>query len=80
MKVTADDIKQMAQLVVILKKATFKELQMTESLTVALTAQWLGDFKKRMEQSFQQPTPLPPPVSSAEPSKVVKMDTRKKKK
>lgn len=80
MKVTADDIKAMAQLVVILKKATFKELQMTESLTVALTAQWLGDFKKRMEQSFQPPTPLPPPVSSEVTSKVVKMDTRKKKK
>lgn len=50
---TADDLRQMNQLIQTLKRAQFEKLTGPEVLSVALSIQWVSDLKAKIEQSLK---------------------------
>jgi hypothetical protein len=71
-----DDLKQVNNLIGMIKKSHFKELSGPEALSVALVFQWVGELKSRIESELKAPpvqTPPPPTrTPSPEPKKAKK--------
>lgn len=49
-----EDLKQLEQLFGVVKRAHFKELSASETLTVALSIQFLGSLKEKLVKQLQE--------------------------
>jgi hypothetical protein len=73
MTIQTEDLKQLKNLIGLLKLASFKDVSSAQVLSIALTIQWVGEIKERMEKELMpapQSETLKTPIQEApKPSK-----------